>query len=362
MRPPSAVDLPALCDELLGPRTGSVRSPIWSCPSPTHAQTGATPPVSVFETRWGEQRWHCHGCGIGGSALDLVMTTHGVRIADAFDELARRTGHIDHPHRGLPSPRPARARRVTRARGPQVRDPEGLADYVAACARTLWQPAGAAVRDYLVDERGIPRSVLYANRIGADLGAHRQDRPDGVPNIRSPAALFPAIEGERPIFAQLRLLAPGERMPRYLNLASRLAENPKLALYRPAKPLARAVVVTEGPTDALAATAAGYRAAAVLGTGAARDHATISRRLARLGAPVVVAFDNDDAGHTAAQELLAALRDADLRATRLHLPVGVGDLNDWMRHHPDWRTTLEHAVRHGLTRGLPALQPTPPGL
>src|SRR5260370_1429281 len=87
-----AVDLPALADELLGPRRGRERSAMWPCPSPQHAQSGRTPPVSIFCTGRGEQRWHCHGCGIGGSAIDLVMATRGVQVRDALEELAARAG------------------------------------------------------------------------------------------------------------------------------------------------------------------------------------------------------------------------------------------------------------------------------
>lgn len=53
----SAVDLAQLADDLLGPRSGSARTPMWRCPNPGHAQTGRTPPLSVFASHRGEQRW-----------------------------------------------------------------------------------------------------------------------------------------------------------------------------------------------------------------------------------------------------------------------------------------------------------------
>ncbi|MGH3371635.1 MAG: hypothetical protein ACRDPR_16710, partial [Nocardioidaceae bacterium] len=72
-------ELADLCDQLLGPRKGRGSSGTWPCPSPGHGpQTGRTPPVTVFATHYGQQRWRCHGCGTGGSALDLVMQTQGV--------------------------------------------------------------------------------------------------------------------------------------------------------------------------------------------------------------------------------------------------------------------------------------------
>ena len=56
-------DLPELCEELLGPPKGRGRSATWPCPAPNHGpQTGKTPPLTTFTTRWGEQRWRCHAC------------------------------------------------------------------------------------------------------------------------------------------------------------------------------------------------------------------------------------------------------------------------------------------------------------
>ena len=71
----AAVDLAALADELLGSRRGTARSPTWPCPNAQHAQTGRTPPVTVFRSQQGHERWHCHGCGAGGTAIDLVLAT-----------------------------------------------------------------------------------------------------------------------------------------------------------------------------------------------------------------------------------------------------------------------------------------------
>src|SRR5205809_723272 len=86
------VDLASLADELLGPRRGTARFATWPCPNPNHPQTGRTPPVSLYHTNGGEQRWHCHGCGIGGSAIDLLMAARGLTVGEALHELARQNG------------------------------------------------------------------------------------------------------------------------------------------------------------------------------------------------------------------------------------------------------------------------------
>ena len=80
----AAVDLRALADDLLGHRSGTGRSPMWPCPNDQHAQSGRTPPVSIFTSRRGEQRWRCHGCGDGGTAIDLVLAARGGTPRDAM--------------------------------------------------------------------------------------------------------------------------------------------------------------------------------------------------------------------------------------------------------------------------------------
>ena len=49
----AAVDLRALADDLLGHPSGGGRSLMRPCPSAQHAQTGRTPPVSIFTSRRG---------------------------------------------------------------------------------------------------------------------------------------------------------------------------------------------------------------------------------------------------------------------------------------------------------------------
>ena len=103
----AAVDLADLADDLLGAHVGPLRSPKWHCPNPQHAQTGRTPPLSIFHSHHGEQRWRCHGCGDGGTAIDLVVACKGGNVRDALDFLAGRVGHPDCGGDWSPPARPA---------------------------------------------------------------------------------------------------------------------------------------------------------------------------------------------------------------------------------------------------------------
>jgi hypothetical protein len=170
----AGVDLAALADDMLGPRRGTQATPSWPCPVPTHAQTGRTPPVTVYSGRSGDQRWACHGCGAGGTAIDLVMAVQGVDVRRALELLTDRAQLVGVPPTVI-SRSPA---------GPRAADPASLAAlhaYVRDCARRLWRPAGHGVRTWLTETRRVPAEVLARNLVGFDPGPGLQGRPAGVP-------------------------------------------------------------------------------------------------------------------------------------------------------------------------------------
>src|SRR5207248_1173242 len=171
------VDLAALCEETLGPPKGQGRSATWPCPAPRHGtQTGKSPPVSIFMTRYGEQRWRCHACGAGGTAIDLVMTTQNLGFRDAIEVLAQRTGVT-----ASVDPRPLRPANIERPKplAPGEVKPE-LEHYVDACEAWMWSPRGMPMRRWL-RARGLQEAVVRANRLGADPGPNALARAKGLP-------------------------------------------------------------------------------------------------------------------------------------------------------------------------------------
>lgn len=183
-------------------------------------------------------------------------------------------------------------------------------------------------------ERGLPEAVLRANRIGADLGPRCQARPEGMPNASG--AVLPVLVDGRAVYAQVRVLRPRPDGPRYLNPTRALAPNPRLAYYQPAEIERPEVIVTEGAIDALSAAAAGFRSAAVLS--AAYPDQAVAHELSRLPEPLVIAFDQDDAGRTAAERLTALLDVQHHRPVALALPAN--DLNDALVHSSNWSREL----------------------
>lgn len=335
----AAVDLPALADELLGTRKGA-RNPTWPCPSETHAQTGRTPPVTVFTTRRGEQRWTCHGCGEAGTAIDLVMAAHRVDVKAALEWLAARTG-MTAGHDARSRPRSVRSPRPAVVPPPDRPDP-AIDAYVAVCAEALWSRRGGPARRWLTDVRALPPEVLRVHRVGFDPGPRDLERPDGVP--RATGVVLPVLDAEgRAVFTQTRCLDVSGDRPRYLNCAARAAPNPRLALYQPSTPVGTCVVVCEGAIDALSIAATGRRSAAVLGAALADER--IARQLVDLGAPLVIAFDADSAGDAGAHRLQGLVHNLGRPAVRLRPPVPAGDVNAWMAASPDWDASLNAALR-----------------
>lgn len=338
-------DLGGLADELLGPHSGPARSPTWSCPNPNHAQTGRTPPVTVFDGQGGFERWHCHGCGAGGTAIDLVMAVRRVGVRDALEHLA---GHSGIGTIAVPGPSDRRCSRRAMAR--RVADPAGLAAFIDDCSARLWTEEGARVRRWLTEARGIPEDVLRLNRLGADPGI-RQDRPQGMPSAGW-AAVLPVYRDGGPVFAQLRSLGAGRL--RYLNASGELAPNPRVAVYQPTEQRGSCVVITEGVLDALSATAAGFRGVALLGASVpdpskpAGVASELRDRLVALDGRLVLALDNDDAGRRGSDRLLALLGDRP-NTVSVAPPTSVKDLNEWMRSVGDeWPAVLSESMRTAI--------------
>jgi hypothetical protein len=298
----ASVDLEALADELLGPRTRpAIR--MWPCPNPDHHQTGRTPPLSVFTGHNGYQRWHCHGCGDGGTAIDLLLATrHAGDVRDALDWLAHRTGLRPEPS---PAGRPRAPHAAPIAPRPPSMPPaldartiEQLDAYASACAEHLHSRAGREVRAWLTERRAIPSEVIEAAGLGADPGPRRLPRPDGVPRV-FPAVGCPIRHEGHVVYTVSRHLRPVAS--RWWNTAERVAPNPRLAYYDAPMRTASGIVVTEGPIDALSALAAGYQTAAILGAGTITP--AIADRLAATGERLLLALDNDSQGRRAHDQL-----------------------------------------------------------
>lgn len=292
----AAVDLEALWPELVGPRA---RNRQWPCPMPNHAQSGATPPVSIYRRHDGAQRWRCHGCGAGGSAVDL-LAAKGATIAEAFDRLRALTGR---PRRERP---PVDLHRLAGKQAPpRSGSPEVLDAFVEARGWDHDVAVGGYGLSAVLDARGRPR-VRFPFRSGGEV-LWWQDRA--------------SEKGEQP-----KYLAPKGRRPvlHAVDLADVLTEIGRSST----------AIVVEGPTDAIAlGHVAGWAAITVGIPGVAAipvDRVADALATAAPGLLAVVAADADPAGDKLRADLAAAIRARGGTACSVRPPAGL-DLSDWHR-------------------------------
>ena len=369
-------DLVQLAADICGPPSGHGRSARWHCPNPDHPDTH--PSMTVYQAPR-SQRWKCHGCGEGGTAIDLWMLSQRSTVAEAITALGERCGATSTTAAPSVGPRlkhlltapiatgsaPGTPTAPAVAGRADVVDPDTfdvrVESYVAAAADLLWSPRGEGALRWLRD-RGFSDPVLRANRVGYDPGPRGLRRAKGLP-WRGVGIVLPILgTRDHAIWAQTRYLDPGGAGRKYDSVMSEIAPNPRVATIRSTEP-ARAdlVVLTEGIPDGLTVAHTGVQAVAVVGTG--NTGPDVAGRLHRAfpHATFVVAFDNDTAGRTTGPKLgahLAALGHA-VVATTAAAPHN--DLNDWWRCDPaGFKSQIEAAGRPALYPPAPfAAVPTP---
>lgn len=322
-------DLAALLDELSPtPATRLGHNARWRCIDPGHDDQH--PSITMFTDRRGTQRWKCWSGGHGGTAIDALLIARGGTIADALTELEQRTGrpHDIGQRRTAPQKPPAADR-------PTPIDP-ALLEYVAACERILWHPAGREVLDYLVTERGLAPDVLEANHGGADPGPQALRRAPGLPRGGT-AAVLPTLDLNGGVtYVQARYLDHVDGRPKYDNPARRLAPNPRIGWVTTARTNDRChLFVCEGVIDALSAASTGSAAVAVLGATYIDDR--VAREVAKgaAGRKIVLAFDGDPAGRNAAETLASSLTKVGYPSHIVPLPDG-SDINAVLRRDGQW--------------------------
>jgi DNA primase len=346
-------DLAELATEICGPPRGAGAGRRWHCPNPNHPDEH--PSMGLYRRARGHQRWKCHACGEGGTAVDMLMISTGMGPGPALRELARAAGfHVD----PIGAPQPARPKRPSpqtrqSASSPDREPDPAVEEFVARAAALLWQPIAQGARQHL-HARGLTDPVLHSNRVGFDPGPDHLPRPDGLPR-RGPGIVYPALRPRTgtAVYYQVRYLDPARAGRKYDQPIAGVAPNPQLATVRvpptaPQAPPRRLVIVCEGFPDALSVAHTGLTSVAVLGVSHAAPFRAqaLAARLAsdHPGAAFAVCFDADEqagnpsklpAGRIAAGRLAAQLASRGITVARLLPPPGCKDLNDWWRADPD---------------------------
>jgi len=287
-----------------------------------------------FHVRPQTQRWKCFGCGRSGDAFGFVMERESVEFPEALRMLARDAG-IELERRDPASAAAAGAKDAA---------------YAAcewACRWFQGNLRGSPAAEYLKG-RGLTGETAREWRLGFApdswdglLDAAARDGV-GVPALEAAGLVVPRRSGDgfydrfrnRVTFpisdTQGRVVGFGARTlgdeePKYLN-------TPETALFQKGRLLfgldrakdeamrARSLAVMEGYTDVIMAHQHGFRTAvAGLGTAFTPEHAALMRRFADR---VVLVYDSDAAGRTAAERALSVLLGSELDARVAVLPEG----------------------------------------
>ena len=314
-----------------------------------------TSPKGSFTVYANTEKFHCFGCGAHGDVLDFVGRMEGLTLPQAIRRLddgstpGQGTSHRPTPTQrptapALPPRDPALLTAAVRFYGGQLRRSPAALEYLAsrgigldaAMRLGLGYATGHGLREHL-QAAGFTGQRLRDSGLFLERGAERFAGTITVPDLAQGRARW--LTG--------RAVQPNAR-PRFQALPG---SKPLLGLARlgPAPPW---VIVAEGVFDYLTLAAWGYPAVAALGTQGMDKVAAALRGCPR----VFLAFDNDDAGDTAAQELKGLLGN---RAAVVNLPQGVADLGE-LATLPNGNLIPPPAGKGGPLHPLVNFQPTFP--
>ncbi|MEW6338382.1 MAG: DNA primase [Acidobacteriota bacterium] len=307
----------------------------WVGLCPFHGEK--TPSFSVSREKG---TYYCFGCKRGGDVIDYVMAVERLSFAEAVERLAQRFGvelpaaspesrrrheEGDHLREALEAAQASFSRRLGDDRPRAFLERRGVtleaaADFGLGYAPQEWRALTEALQSK-IPERFLLASGLVAQGEAGRIYDRFRDRVT-IP-IRSPRGELIGFGGR----------SVGDDMPKYLN-------SPETALFSKSRVLFaldratrsfattdRAIVV-EGYFDCLALHRAGFtETVATLGTTLTEHHV---RDLARKVKRVVVCFDGDSAGLSAARSAMRTLLAADIDTAVLLLPEGL-DPDDLVR-------------------------------
>jgi DNA primase len=366
----NAIDIVALVGESLALRRAGSK---YKALCPWHADHNPS-----LELNPDRQSFKCWSCGVGGDVFDFVMKYEHVDFPEALRMLAERAGIA------LDSPTA-----TTLPRGPSKSE---LLE-VNAWAEDLFAKAlenSSAALDY-VTSRGLTQQSIERFRLGYApiergwLLAQARRQKFSLPILEEAGLAAPSLEATGPVRERFRgrlifpihddrgraigfggrimpdveqtLAAQGRHIAKYLNSPETPLFHKRTILYgadlaRTASREAGWVAVVEGYTDVIAARQVGLcNVVGTLGTALGEDHL---RALKRLTDRVVLVFDADQAGQTAADRALELFLASDLDLRVLTLPAGLDPCEFLLEEGADaFRRLTETAadpLAHLLTR------------
>ncbi|HZS15742.1 MAG TPA: DNA primase [Candidatus Dormibacteraeota bacterium] len=339
-----------------------------------------TPSFMVNQER---QVFHCHGCGEGGDVLSFVQKIERLDFRETLELLAERAGvELTRDGDGGRERRDAQRRRKLavelhkRAQsyyehvlwntaagepGRTLLRERAVTEEQARQFGVGFAPSGGGAGDALIRyllQRHAASTVAEIAEAGL---AHTSDR-GGPPRDRFRHRLLFPIRNERGETIAFGGRALGDAIPKYLNSPATAVYDKSQAIFgidqaRTAMQSSGVAVIVEGYFDVLAAHAAGVtNAVASSGTALTREQVRILSRHART---LVLCFDGDDAGRTAASRAVDVVAAESLECRICVLPEGFKDPDELVRRDPalfaqvvadaprEWQVLLDRALGGG---------------
>ena len=298
---------------------------LWGC-CPFHSER--TPSFHVVPER---QMYKCFGCGKGGGVINFIMEIENLSYPDAVRFLAKRAGLEVPEEHGDGGFRKRRERLLALNKE--------AARYFHS---VLHSPAGRAGVDYLFGKRRLSKATV--TRFGLGMAPDGWDKlitemkSKGYEKSELLEAGLVVLSKEGRVYDRFRnrvmfpiidlrgdVIGFGGRVlddstPKYLNSPDTPIFNKGrnlFALKIEKKNRLGRIILTEGYMDTLSLHQAGFDCAvASLGTALTGDHAQL---LARYTKEVVIAYDGDGAGVSAAQRAIGLLEKTGMKVRVLRM-------------------------------------------
>ena len=288
-----------------------------------------TPSFSVSADR---QFFHCFGCGAGGDVITFLMRAENLDFPDAVYKLAERAGlEIPESDASIRSQKQKKDRLLALHRD--------AARFYHDC---LLSEEGRAAREYLKN-RGLSAATITRFGVGfspnawdklltamsaagytkqelLDAGLAVPNKTGGIYDRFRNRVMFPIIDVRGAVVA-FGGRVMDDSTPKYLNSSETLIFNKRrnlFALNLAKKSEGSRMILAEGYMDVIALHQAGFDAAvASLGTSLTPEQA---RLIAKYKGEVVIAYDADNAGVSAANRAIDLLKEAGVTVRVLCIP------------------------------------------
>ena len=305
---------------------------------PFHSEK--TPSFTVFPNT---ETFHCFGCGAGGDVISFIMRAENLEYPGAVEFLAKRAG-LEMPEEAGG----AKSETVKRSRMYEMNRAAAL-----FFNRMLYAPESEPAREYL-KKRGLSGAAVKRFGLGFApnsfdaLRTHmhslgygddelkeaflcgKSERTGGYFDYFRERIIFPIIDNFSNVIA-FGGRALGDGKPKYLNTSDTPVFKKSRNLF--ALNFARnacedSLILCEGYMDVITVHMAGFpNAVATLGTALTTEQA---RLMAKYTKKVILSYDSDEAGVSAAKRAIPILTDAGLEVKMLRME-GAKDPDEYIK-------------------------------